>query len=1141
MSSSSPVSEVFQRIRGGLESRLKRVALVWATVGALSVLLLAWILAGPDGWPAGTATPLLLDALLLVLLGGIWWSSKRRIRSFLTERRIAGSMEKATGLADGILVGVLEFGRGLPEGVSGSLAAVATDSVARRLDLPDDRLGGSAAEAVGRSGRVALWTLAVVAPITLIPAIASPERAGAAWLGLAGPLGALATPALPALVVEPGDAEVLRGSDVVVTVHAPGRERVELHWQAGGDVARTRAEPVEGDGARFTLGDVRSPVEYRASAPDGAITPTFRIVPVDPLFVTDVRLDLAFPPHTGRPGEEYRGDVPPLTVPVGTRFDIAGRASRPLGEARLLSAEGETVLDLGVEGAGFGGSWWPGRSGTYLWGFAGADGGTTETIPTPLDLTLVRDSVPEVRIVSPGTDTVLPLDRRQPLALEARDDYGVRTLEIVAYRVTSLGQRLEPTTITLELGANRAVLARPVLDVSGWGLVPGDTVRYYARVVDNGPGGQGASTREYALWMPGAAELRRVAQRHMEDAGQEVEGLAELAAEAARDTRDLQLQTESGRSGQRSQGARDPEAGPEERVDFQEREALGRALEQQAEIQASIDSVRSRLERLSEAMREAGASDPELSDDLRELQELLADALTPEMREMLEDLRRDLEGTDAPGANETLEQLREQQETLRERLDEALGQFRRAAVEQDFRATTQEAEELAMQEQALAGAMREELEAEGLEARARQQDEIRERAGAMDERMERLEERLDALGENEAAEAVGEAREESTRAGQQMARAGEAARQGESAVAGERAEQAAGGLSETARQLQEARQRQARESMAAVQRALQTAADDALSLARRESDLGEAMSGASREDLVEMRGDVAAVQQGVRAIVENLSKAGGQAASDRALATVLGQAMSALGGTIDALEGGGQTPSRPSEASAGAVDALNRAALMAMAAAAQAGQGQSGQGQGDLQAMIESLAQQQGQLNNQAGQIMPMQLGPQGMQAQMQQLAQGQQGVADQLGQLTEDPGGNGGLGDLEALAAEAEALARELEAGRLDAPTRERQERLFHRLLDAGRGLEKDEFSEQRDASAPGDFARTQTLPLGPEALDAIRFQLPDAAELQHLSPAERRLVMQYFERLNREGLDADGVLEPEPDSGAVEPGRSP
>jgi hypothetical protein len=360
---------------------------------------------------------------------------------------------------------------------------------------------------------------------------------------------------------------------------------------------------------------------------------------------------------------------------------------------------------------------------------------------------------------------------------------------------------------------------------------------------------------------------------------------------------------------------------------------------------------------------------------------------------------------------------------------------------------------------------------------------------------------------------------------EEMDEAARAARGAQASEAGERGDRAAGRLSEMAERLREASESRARDGAARLQRALRRVADDALALARREARLEEAMAEADREELSRMRGDVAAVQQGVRSISERLSELGGRVGSDPApaLSSVLGQAMAALGGTIESRPGGSATGSRPVEASARAVDALNRAAFMATAAAGRAAEGQSGQAPGDLQSMLEALAQQQGQLNNQAGQILPMQLGPSGAGAQMEELARAQHEVADGLGQAADLPGSEGALGDLESLAEEAEALARELASGRLEAPTRERQERLFHRLLDAGRGLEKDEYSERREAGTPGNPVRSEVIPLDPEAVDALRFRLPDPDQLRRLSPAERGLVMQYFERLNRERSELD------------------
>ena len=39
----------------------------------------------------------------------------------------------------------------------------------------------------------------------------------------------------------------------------------------------------------------------------------------------------------------------------------------------------------------------------------------------------------------------------------------------------------------------------------------------------------------------------------------------------------------------------------------------------------------------------------------------------------------------------------------------------------------------------------------------------------------------------------------------------------------------------------------------------------------------------------------------------------------------------------------------------------------------------------------------------------------------------------------------------------------------------------------------------------------------LSPEDMGALRFQLPPTEELQRLTPAQRQMVLEYFERLNR------------------------
>jgi hypothetical protein len=1082
---------------------------LWA-LGVLAALwVAAWLLVGPDGWRQGSNVPAALDVAGLLAVGLIVWAVWSRSRRDFGEVPLASAMEASAGIRDGVLRGALELGRDLPAGVSRSLVGRAVDAAARDLE------GRSDADLSGWIGRsVDTWTrrglgFAVGTGVVLaILVVISPARASHALSGVTSPISTMRDPVLPPLAVQPGSVEVLRGTDVTLEISAAVRESVTLSWQAAGDVARSERIPVEDGRATWVFRSVSAEIEYEVGYDQGYASERFLIVPVDPLFVSDMLLTVTYPAHTGLPADEYRGDAPPLRLPAGSTIQFEGRTSRPLSSVSLVDSAGATVLSFEVETDAFQARWTPGRAGEFDWSFTDEMGGAAEIQPEPLQLSIVPDAPPLIGIPMPGRDTVMPLNLRQPLVIEAGDDYGLRRVELVAYRVTSFGERREPVAQGFDVGGQRAVLARPLLDLSRWGLLPGDTVRYFARAVDNGPAAQATTSPEYALWMPQAAELQREAEEAFEGVAERLEELAREAERQATENRDQALE-----SAAREQTESSGEA--QEQADFQQREDLERALAEQEQMAGEVDSLRAEMEALERMMEEAGQADPELRQQLEELQDLLAEMNSSELMERMESLSEALDQDDLQEANRSLEDMATQQEELRERLEEALERFQRAAVEQDFRATTDEAEELARQEQALADAL---MEADDPDMRARQQEELAQQAEQLEERMESLEERLSELGEQEAAEGVREARDAASEARQQMQQAGEQAEQGRSQEAGEQAQEAAERMDEAAQEMQEAMQQMAEQQMQAQQDALMRTADDALSLARRQSELRDGMRGASPEQLNRMRADEASLLQGIQNIAENLQIASdGAMGQNRELSAQMGLAMESLQNTIEAMEGRrGASPSAAAQAEQ-AVGDLNQLALMAIAGAEQMGQQGQGEAGDEVSEQLEQLAQEQGDLMNQSTQLMPMQLGEQAMSQQMQEMSQGQQSVASDLGDLADEPGAEEALGDLEELAREAQILAQEMAEGRLTPEMLERQERLFHRLLDAGRSLEREEFSEERESEVPGAFERGEVLSLTSEQLGIMPYEMPDGAQLQQLSPAVRQLVLEYFERLNR------------------------
>ena len=711
------VARIVEGVRAYLLGRARLALGLWLGAALAGALALAWVAVAPEGWRQGTSAPLLIDVLVVGLCASAWLVHRRLAGSWLGERNLASSIEQEVGMAPGVLRGSLELARTLPPGVSPGLADRAAQNALGHLRGEHRDLAGRMTHEVGRWMRRGGLGIILLLPLVVVLTVVAPGRSLLAWAGLARPFELMARPTLPALVVTPGTVEVPRGFDVPMDVSAPGRTTVTVHWQAAGDVALEEMIELDGDRGSFVFRSVTARTDYWVQAPDGAMSPRYELQPVDPLLVGDLIVRISFPPHTGRSPEEYGVVVPPLRIPVGSVFSFEGQASRPLlsaglerfeGEAEAggeagAEAEAEEGAEISVNGRGFEGRWMPRVSGIYEWRFTGVDGEPAEILPPPIGLTMVPDSAPDISVLLPGRDTLLPVSLRQPLVLEASDDYGLDHLALVVYRVTAFGDRLTPVEQPIPVGGTRGALLRPVIDLTNWELLPGDTIRYFARAVDNAPLPNVSETREYVLRTPTAADLRREAQERLDEAARGVERLANRAEERAAETQELESEL-SNRPDPESQNQREES---EERLDFDQQEDVREALEAQEELLAALDSLEMEMAELNRDLEATGLADPELQEEIRELQRLL-DELAPEsLEERLSQLAEQIDEMTANDADEALRDLARDQEALRDRLEAAIEQFERAAMEQDFRATAAEAEELAEQEQALADAMKE--------------------------------------------------------------------------------------------------------------------------------------------------------------------------------------------------------------------------------------------------------------------------------------------------------------------------------------------------------------------------------------------------------------------------------------------------
>jgi hypothetical protein len=340
--------------------------------------------------------------------------------------------------------------------------------------------------------------------------------------------------------------------------------------------------------------------------------------------------------------------------------------------------------------------------------------------------------------------------------------------------------------------------------------------------------------------------------------------------------------------------------------------------------------------------------------------------------------------------------------------------------------------------------------------------------------------------------------------------------QGQQGGGQQAARDAADAMQRAADQLADARQRQIDAWKQELTSELDQSIQEMLQLSRQQEALEQqARQGAEKSSL---QAQQSALQQGVQQAGQRLGEAG------RKSSLLSARAQRAVGDAQKKVEQATRdlANARESEQAAGSMreasEALNQAAASLVRDRERAQNASSASGVSEMLEQMREMARQQGSLNAQTAELIPRpgaQLDQQGRQA-ARQLGQQQREVAASLDEM----GDNDRTGRAEELAKEARQLAQALESGALDPSVVERQQRLFRRMLDAGRTLERDEREDtgKREAKA-ATGAEVFLPPDGPASGKAAsRFAPPSWNDLRGLTPEERRLVLDYFKRINAE-----------------------
>lgn len=1083
----SRTGSVLHGLLGGFR-RLEALTLAAAIAGGLTLLLGLASWAARLGWFGQPWWVLVAWGLALILLSLALFLARRSLVR-LSPGWLAGQIE-AQGFRRGALAGHLE------PAVAGTSPAL--------LELADqrqaDELNGRAPELIARLAGP-FRRRATQAGVALL--------AGAAVLGSAGPNRGAA-----AMLWHPADAweatvaplslklsatEVERGAEVGVEVLARGRQRAILWVRSPGEQWRGKGLTLDSAGRAITsLGPLENDLFVRLTS-GGRGSDTLQVRVRIPAFLGTLSVTARYPRYLSLEDEPIPTQGDTVIVPEGTRLETVGEATAALDSARWSTQGGGAQLS--VKGNRFNGVFTP--SGSRLWTLAlQTETGTAlagDTVRIPI--ITVPDSAPRVDVPVPGSDTLAPLSLKLPVVVDAQDDHGLTRVVLESRRISRLGfeDPVRTENLALPEGAGGRAILPYDLDLNGRGLLPGDTVRFFVRVTDNAPSPHSTRSREFVLRLPTLSEVRQAARQASDEVSRRLDSIADQSKQLERQTEDLSR--ERPRTADNKGTADDP-------LSYDNAKRAEKVSESQEQLMRQAEQVKEALEELRKSAEAAGLSDPAWQKRLEEIQEQLERALTPELRDKLAELQQALKDLDPERTREALEKLAEAQKNLRDALERSKELFERAALEGDMANLTAEAKDLSQQQKQWT----QQVQTMDSTRAAKEEQALAARTDSLGAALQKLSTDLAKQGEKQQ-QAAQQSAEQARQAAKQMQQASQSAQKGQKPQAQKQGEKASEQLDPLSEDLAEQRTQMQQEWKQEIMQALDNALADASRLAERELDVSESFR---RGDVSpQVRSEQGAIQEGVERLLDQMKAiAGKNAMVSQQSSVALANGRDNMEKALDALASAAPNAREAGRRSAEAVDALNAAAYTMLRSRGAVEGSSSGSGLQEALEQMNQMAQQQGNMSQQAGGMLP-QMGTGGqMQEQLRQLGAQQRALAERLERMR----AGGQIPGAADLAQEAKDLARSLEAGRLDRQTVERQERLFRRMLDAGRtlqGEEKDEKQERQSTVGKDDSLRLPPALRGRLNDGDALLRYPSWEELQALSPEERRRVVEYFRRL--------------------------
>ena len=696
-----------------------------------------------------------------------------------------------------------------------------------------------------------------------------------------------------------------------------------------------------------------------------------------------------------------------------------------------------------------------------------------------------KDQKPVVAITDPGRDSDLPESLKVLLKAEASDDFSVEKIALV-YQVNNGPEQHR----ALPINPQREVLVSHIWDLSAANLLPEDRIYYHLEALDNNQvsGPQKGQSRQYVLRFPSLYELYSEADQAQEE---QLSSLEELAAE--------------GQAHQEYIERVRRELLKSEELSWEQKKELESTLAAEAERARAVEELAAELEKTIDSMKDEGTGSEDLLDKLDHIRELMGDIATPEMQQALADLQKAATDPDPQALADALKRFNEDQQAFQQRLDRTIALLEQVRTEQQLRAIVEQAAELARRQSQInreladgQSGLRQQLQEGSLQRDTeRLAEQLQELSASTAEQNPALSEQLAHRAEDVESKALAERMRQMVR--QMRAKSPSAAQQTGQALAAD-----LDALAEDLQQMQDAYLAGEKDQLS---RELRRAMRDLVQLSQRQESL---FADASAQDQF-------ALMQGTSQVVERIAAVGRRTlALAPDMSATIGYALREMHDAAQRLGQRDVQGARASPEEGHALSQRDRSTPAREPRQPRQGADPFGlcRGHAAVARPLRTAEPAQPSIRTGHGPDCPALHSSSKSRASAPQ----QQGLMQALDEIARSLRGHRGAQQrVQAIQDEMRDVLADLQRGRLNQRTRQNQERIYQRMLDASRSIHSRGFDEKRRSITAIDQPYA-----GPTALPATRGQTPDLwreALRQALAgpyPEEyRALLRRYYDQI--------------------------